>query len=217
MHRRVIIRGKSESVELLRKALGAIPTGLSRINRLTTTLLGKELDRLDSRLQQHLAEFRSDERSRSNIEYWMKREIRESYDAAFYYGRVGGGRDAELDAKDQKQLRRLRYGQYRYLRAFLDDVEAGRGVMGYTRRMRMYADSLSAPFWLGFVMANRSNKRRITWKTTPAEHCSTCAELDGRTWTPRAFMKWFQRNRILPGVGTECLSNCRCFLSEAYV
>lgn len=214
---RVTIRGQPESVELLRKALGAIPSGLTRLNRITVDLLGREIDRLDSRMQQHLQEWIGGERSRSNVEYWLKREIREAYDQAYYLGKVAGGRDqGPLDAWDQRALRKERYFQYRYLRGFLDDVAAGRGRMDYGKRMRMYADSTSGPYWMGFVMANRSNKRRITWQTTPAEHCETCIELDGKTWTPRAFVRWYQQNHILPGVGTKCLSNCKCFLKESY-
>lgn len=177
-------------------------------------------DEVAGRLQRHLADYRDPENPtpRTRAEWWMKREIRFFYAAAYREGRHAAGDMRPLDTEDEKLLRRMRLGEYRYLRGFLDDMDAGRGKMNYRRRMQMYADAVRGAFWLGFVRGNRSNRRRIRWVFDPeAEHCKTCAELNGRVWTPRAFLRWYAKTHILPQKGCECLSNCRCHLEEFFV
>jgi len=216
--KRVEICGSPDAIELLRKALGTIPGDLTEMQRSSIDETRYDIEELNARLQRHLAEYLDPEnpRTRGSIEWWLKREIRYFERRAYVEGRRAGRNFTSLDEFDEKRLKRLRYEQFRYLRGFLDDIDAHRGVMGYRRRMRMYADATSGVYWLGFVMANRSNRRRITWRTTPAEHCPTCLELDGKSWTPRTFMRWHQRYHILPGVNTQCRSNCKCFLQESF-
>lgn len=218
MAKRVVIVGADGSaLTLLRKALGRIPSDLPAARRAALQELGIDIEELNVRLQRHLSEYLSGERTRGSVEWWMKREIRYFYRHAYLEGLRSAGNYRPLDEWGDKTLVRLRRDEYRYLRQFLDDVDARAGVMNYRRRMRMYADALSGVYWLAFVRANRSSRRRIRWVRTPAESCPTCVKLDGRKWTPQDFLRWYKRFGILPGKGTQCLSNCKCRLEDYYV
>ncbi len=215
---KVRIRGGDERrLGLLFKALGQIPENLAPVRAAKMRRLEYHIEELDARLQRHLAEYREGGKTRGQVEWWMKREIRDRYNLAYFEGMEAGGNYRDLDALDKRELLRLRWREYAYLRGFLDDVDAGAGRMKYPTRMRMYSDALSGVYWLGWVRANRSNRRRITWRNTPAEHCHDCLELDGKTWTPRAFLRWYRQTHKLPGRGVSCLSNCKCVLEDSFV
>jgi hypothetical protein len=159
-------------------------------------------------------------KGRSQAEWWIKRHIRQSYLHAFVLGKIaaGGYERIALTAQEEKWLKKLRYDEYRYLRGFLDDIDAGRGRMPYKRRMRMYGDAICGPYWAGWALANKSTRRVIRWVYHPeAQHCDTCLELNGREWTAPAFVKWVMQTGILPGQNVQCLSNCRCRLVERFV
>lgn len=219
MHKVVIKNADENDLELIAKAIGSLPTGLSDIKQSALNELQYDLGELDSRLQCHLAEYLdpANPRTRGSIEWWLKREIRYFYRRAYVEGRRCGNNLKPLDVEDDKVLRRLRLNEFKYLRNFLDDISQGQGVMEYRKRMRMYADALPGVFWYGFVQANRSNRRRIKWRNSPAEHCETCLPLDGRVWTPRSFMRWYKKNHILPSKGVKCKSNCKCYLEDFFL
>lgn len=218
MAKRVLIRGGDpESIRALHKALGQLPRNLEPMRAAKFRNLRYHIDELGSRLQQHLSEYLAGDRTRTNVEWWLKREIRDRYKMAFLEGKEAGGSYSDLDEWDKRELTRLRRSQFQYLRGFLDDIDAKQGTMPYARRMQMYADALSAVFALGFVRSNRSNRRRIKWHRVADDSCDTCLGLENRIWTPRAFLRWYRQNRILPGINTDCLSNCRCYLEDFFV
>jgi len=214
---------KLEDLELLAKALArtdawheAIASERAWVEREYRI----ELETFRRQLADDLARYRSGGfRSRGQAEWWMKRHIRQAYLHAFIEGKIaaGGYRRMALRPDEEKWLLKQRRDEYKYLRKFLDDVDAGKGRMPYARRIRMYGDALNSVYWAGFASGNRDPRRTITWVAHPAaEHCETCMELDGRTWTAPAFQRWVQETGILPGQNTKCLTNCKCHLEDRF-
>lgn len=172
------------------------------------------------RLQDHLADYRAGKLERSKVEYRLKRDIRESYRRAFELGKRMAGNLHAIEPQEERWLRRLRYDEFRYLRGFLDDIDAGRGVIAYERRMDMYEKAIREVAWMGWIIGNRDRRRRIVWHYRPgAEHCSDCARYNGRSWTVEGFLRHVRKTGHLPQSGSlECLGyNCGCWLEERFL
>lgn len=154
-------------------------------------------------------------RTRGSTEWWLKYHIKVFYQVEVNEGRKAAGNLDTLSAWEEKELTKLRRTEFKFLKGFLDDIDAGRGKMPYPRRMRMYADAASGPFWLGFVMGDRSKTRRIKWVWNPlSDHCLTCRALHDRVWTVEGFIEWYRKWHIMPGKCVKCLSNCTCCLKD---
>lgn len=216
--RRMEIIGDPDVIADIAKALGAHIVTRTPMQADAIRELGFDLGEMNERLQKTLEEFQAGTRTRGSVEWWMKRDIRYFYRRAYKEGLRTGGKYEELTKADERELMKARYREYKYLKGFLDDVEAGNGVMAYQQRMRMYADALPGMFWLGFVQANLADSRRIKWIVDiEAEHCETCLPLNGRAWTPRQFLAWYNEYHILPSKGCKCKGNCKCHLEDYYI
>lgn len=176
------------------------------------------------RLSEHLSDLQEGKLTRGQAEYRMKRDIREHYRAAFELGKRTSGNLYLLTHAEERWLKKLRYDEFRYLRGFLDDVEAGRGIMPYPKRLDMYAKAIREVGWMGWLIGNMSPKRRIAWHWAGGkEHCRTCAHLAvegfGRPMPVKQFLKMVKRTGHLPQSGSlECLGyNCGCWLEEQFV
>lgn len=203
------------SLEKIRKAFSQHFTATTDVQKASMTDFSIAITDLNDRLQTHLEDYEEHRIERSMAEYRLKREIRTFYRQGYQAGKRMANNFTEESAWDLKELMRLRRDDFKYLRGFLDDIDAGAGKMKYTQRMKMYADALSGPFWLAFAGGNKSSLRRIKWVVNyEAEHCDTCLKLGGRVWTPESFIQWYKKTKILPGENTICLSNCKCHLEE---
>ena len=159
-------------------------------------------------IQKLLSEYQdpNNPRPRGSTEWWLKYHIKVFYQVEVNEGRRAAGNLDTLSAWEEKELAKLRRTEFKFLRGFLDDIDNGRGTMDYGKRMRMYADAASGPFWLGFVMGDRSKDRRIKWVWNPlADHCQTCRALNGRVWTVEGFIAWYRKWHTMPGKCTKCL------------
>lgn len=172
------------------------------------------------KLQEYLGDYLGGRLTRSQAEYRMKRTIREHYRSAYELGKRSAGNLYLIEPNEERWLKRLRYDEFKYLRGFLDDIDAGKGVMAYDRRMDMYAKAIREVVWMGWLMGNRDRRRRIVWHySQEKEHCADCAQFDGRSWTVEGFLKHVKRTGKLPQSGAlECLGyRCGCWLDEVFV
>jgi hypothetical protein len=175
-------------------------------------------------------------RARQLTERAAQAAIRQAYARQFGLGKHVGWNWRDLDAAEDKFLLRLRREEYVFVGRFLDDIEAGRGVMPLEQRATLYGQASDEAFWWGFLYADQSADRYLRWVIGEAEHCTDCLYLAGEL-PPEALARYANPNTVPQGGrwGTgvysaqelallgvvpqsgklRCTTNCRCHLERA--
>lgn len=171
------------------------------------------------KLQESLADYQAGHLTRGQVEYRMKRAIREHYRDVFELGKRSAGNLYLIEPHEETWLRKLRYDEFKYLRRFLDDIDNEAGVMAYDRRMDMYSKAIREVYYIGWLMGNRDRRRFIVWHVGDAEHCKDCRAYDGRRWAVEAFIKHVRHTGHVPNSGSlACLGyRCKCWLEEQFL
>ncbi|KKW13341.1 MAG: hypothetical protein UY48_C0002G0032 [Candidatus Gottesmanbacteria bacterium GW2011_GWB1_49_7] len=165
-------------------------------------------------LQHHIRAYRAGLRPRGSAEWWLKKEIRDSYERLFVTGREAAGKFGELTETEVKLLRKLRYQDFKYLRKFLDDLDAGRGVMDYARRMALYAAAGEQAYWAGYL-CGLPQGAAVQWVLGEAEHCESCPELaTGGPWKNGIYepTDLLSRGLFPKSLKLACKRGCQCSL-----
>ena len=152
----------------------------------------------------------------STVEARMKARIRDTYTRAFTLGKRHSGNLTTVNAADALAIKGTRLDEYQYLRGFLRDMDAGAGRMSYEKRADYYAKAARELFWLGFVLGDQSDTRRIEWVLGQTEHCKTCLQMaQGSPWRVGDILLKVKRG-ILPQSGAlDCLGyHCQCSLAD---
>lgn len=155
--------------------------------------------------------------SYETIQRQMRAAIREAYEQAFVLGKRAAGNLMSPTAEDAAAVKRVLRDEYKYLRRFAADMRSDSGVMSYDRRMDYYAAAVRELFWLGWVRADNSPSREITWVVGPTEHCIDC--LTHSQESPMRMREFAERclsRGHLPQSGSlACLGyNCQCALQD---
>ncbi len=165
------------------------------------------------RIQAHLRDFQAERLSRGETEMRLKREISHYYRVLFEQGKRAAGNPMAPTRNELVTLNKIRVDEFGYLEGFLDDIEAGAGVMDYERRMNLYGNAVREAYWAAWVMADMSPDRRIDWVLHPtADHCASCVKMtEGGPYSPQRFME----TGLFPQSGAlDCTTNCKCHLHE---
>ena len=157
--------------------------------------------------------------SLTKIERQMKAAVRETYNDAFTLGKRAAGNLLGINPADESAIKHTRIDEYRYMRGFLSDMRDGGGVMSYEKRMTYYAMAARELYWLGWVLADLSKSRKISWKMVPeAEHCADCLRFAKHgPYSADSFWSDVASYGYLPQSGRlACLGiNCPCRLVES--
>jgi hypothetical protein len=142
----------------------------------------------------------------STIEARIKKTIRNSYARAFILGKRSAGDFTSATADQQKELKKLRYDEFTYLKKFLGAMKDGSGEMPYEKRMEMYAQAVREAYWLGWVLGLPKDET-ISWLVGPTEHCADCLSFNRHgPYTVEDFKK-----EVLPKLPNSGLLSCLGF------
>jgi signal recognition particle subunit SEC65 len=133
----------------------------------------------------------------------FNRELKNAYKYAF---RAGKG-DEKLSAKDNRWINQFHGKQSGYVSGFAQDIEDGVERVPYENRIKMYANTIQAPYWKG-AMSDADPDEEIYWiLDETANNCGDCVAMaDGSPYAPGDLTQF-------PGDGnTACNSNCKCSL-----
>lgn len=174
----------------------------------------REKEKFRKRMADHLNKLIKGEYTPNQFKHHARKEFKKMYYKAFELGAESTGLNLDyfkLPDEDYRWLDKIRKAEYKYLEKFIDDVVNQRGKMDYHARMDMYVDAIDGVFDAGRVDAMPSAGTKIWWRLSPAEHCSDCLDLAGRSpYTPETLP-------TTPRSGdTKCLSNCKCTLRITY-
>ena len=131
----------------------------------------------------------------------FQRELVKGYESAF---RVGKG-DEKLSNKDRRRINSFAADQFEHLDGFVDDLKAGNEPISHEARVKLYGNSVQAPYWMG---AASDFDGPLDWVLgMNSNNCDSCIDLaDGSPYDPQDLPTY-------PGAGdTECFSNCQCSL-----
>ncbi|MFA6046453.1 MAG: hypothetical protein WC718_15820 [Phycisphaerales bacterium] len=168
----------------------------------------------------HLTDLKFTPMPLSSVAHQMQAAIRDVYERAFLLGKRAAGNLFGATAQDAAAIRKVRLDEFKWLRRFLTDMREGGGKLDYAVRMDYYRGAARELFWLGWVLADTSPGRRITWHWGDTQdHCSHCWTYDQHgPYTVEAFRKEVLAHGHLPQSGAlECRGyNCKCWLTDGY-
>lgn len=195
------------------------PTARSKWDRVNVDAIPRyaEIEReFESQMIQTVNDFVSGKLERNDTVARFRASLETAQNDAFIAGRrirkVAHGSVSQAEA--EMLLGRARR-QTAFFQRFLDDIDAGRGRMGYADRASLYAKSLWSVFLRGETVDwdGDEQNRRYYWILDPdAEHCQDCRDRaaycrdheDGYSFEQLVELGW-------PGDGTtRCMTNCRC-------
>ena len=133
----------------------------------------------------------------------MQDTLEEGYTKAFKLGL----QKQKLGPKDSAFLKKVKNKQFDYLDGFIEDIENNSSKMPIAARLDMYANFIDSFFWYGSL---KGKDKLVFWNLdVEAENCPDCVELASNSpYDPLDLP-------TVPRAGdTECLNNCKCFLSH---
>ncbi len=138
---------------------------------------------------------------------WQLGVASELKDAHLAQAMFGAGGRANMTFVEFGRVGQTLREQYSFLNKFAADIAAGRQSQAQAlARIRQYGNASAQSYYAEYVERRTGN---IYWRTTALESCPTClAYAAGSPYT----------KSTLPAYpcdgGTQCLANCKCYLSE---
>jgi hypothetical protein len=142
-------------------------------------------------------------------EMWHS-EIRSAWEKAYGLGIKSVGNPFGIWEQDKTWLKGAEAEEFGYLGRFVEDIKNNEFVMELEDRLSMYIETLDGVYFHGQVEGS-PDYVRIVWHLRDAKHCDSCIRAAaGSPYTKKNLP-------FVPKDGTtECLSNCRCFLTFEY-
>jgi len=136
----------------------------------------------------------------------MQKQQRHAMEQAFTAGVRASGKKVttQLSAKDSAYLKSAISHEMRYFNKFMNDITAGKGRMGYRRRLDMYSDALEAIFQAGRVIGMPDNIKIYWVGPNDGNTCESCRYLIKNS----PYTKYTLPTQPRSGA-TICLTRCR--------
>ena len=153
--------------------------------------------------------YQNSEITAADFEKAFRNEIKSAWADAYEAGVGAAGSPFGVYDEDLAWLKGDQAEEFKYLKGFVADMEAGEGTMDYEDRLGLYVNTLDSIFSHAQVESSPDNVE-IWWELDPdtSRSCATCLERgdpDNNPWTKDTLPG-------VPGDGCECLGNCRCHL-----
>lgn len=154
------------------------------------------------------------ERAVADLERVWHTAIERGWREGYRIGHAAIAREAPREFSDRflAEVARQRGFASKFARDLAAGVPLQPGRMGEATRSAMYANGVIGGFNEGAVAAS-GPEDRIYWRLGVADHCADCPVLAiGSPYTPPGSGKGKELPTTPGSGGTECLTNCKCFL-----
>jgi len=142
----------------------------------------------------------------------QKNLISSAFKDAFFLGKSFGlGVSSPLDDAERRFIVYQTTKEMNFMKNFANDIQNFSGKMPYTKRMKMYSDSLNSMFGFGRLVYLPEDVK-IYWKLGVTDkHCLDCLMFTARNPYTKKTLPAFPKSG-----NSRCLSNCLCSLNYYY-